>query len=98
VASSTGTRQWRAGVLDIGRGSGEGIRRRQARLLRRGSTDGSGSELRRQGRERGGSERELWQGEGEGSASDFIEGKGGRAEVAGCFMAAMNGVGLFPGE
>jgi hypothetical protein len=45
--------------------------------------DGGGNELQRRGRERGGSERELGQGEGEGSASDFIEGKGGRAEVTG---------------
>jgi hypothetical protein len=33
--------------------------------------------------EEGVRERELGQGEGEGSASDFIEGKRGRAEVAG---------------
>jgi hypothetical protein len=51
VASSRGTRQWRAGILDVVWGSGEGIRRRRTRLLRRGSTDGGqdhDDELRRQ--------------------------------------------------
>jgi hypothetical protein len=52
VASSRGTRQWRAGILDVVWGSGEDIRRRQARLLRRGFTNGradsdSVDELRR---------------------------------------------------
>jgi hypothetical protein len=58
--------------------------------LRRGSTDGSDSEHRRRGRERGGSERgssgreraRLWEGE-ERSSTIFIERGRGEEEMAG---------------